>query len=61
MFSSTRNREFRSCSTRQLQRRVSAESDLVQRLERQRVLDGHHGCVNTAVGVCQVLGIRVFW
>ena len=49
-------RQCRTVSSRQLHRRVSAESDLVQRLERQRVLDGHAGCVNTAVS-----GLRNGW
>ncbi len=31
---------------------VSGKSDLVERLERQRTLNGHNGCVNTAVRLC---------
>ena len=56
MYPVHRERQCRTVSSRQLQRRVSAQSDLVQRLERQRVLDGHEGCVNTAVR-----GLRNRW
>ena len=56
MYPVHQERQCRTVSSRQLQRRVSANSDLVQRLERQRVLDGHAGCVNTAVR-----GLRNGW
>ncbi len=49
MFRAVLDRESRTVSSRRLHRRVSAESDLVQRLERQTLLEGHTGCVNTAV------------
>lgn len=52
MYRTVKQRESQGISTRELHRRVSAESDLVQRLKRQRLLDGHDGCVNTAVDCC---------
>ena len=56
MYPVQQERQCRTVSSRQLHRRVSANSDLVQRLERQRVLDGHAGCVNTAVR-----GLEMVW
>ena len=59
MYPVHQERQCRTVSSRQLHRRVSAESDLVQRLERQRVLDGHAGCVNTAVSGLRMVGMPV--
>jgi hypothetical protein len=48
MYASVRDRQLNCVSTARI-RCLLSKSDLVERLRLERVLDGHQGCVNTAV------------